>query len=81
MKQNTNNSEGSPILMDENTLNPTMNDISICPDPKCGNDTFYGTDYGRWFCSKCRREIRENKNFKGGKLLNTKPNKQSGDSV
>jgi hypothetical protein len=63
----------NPILMDENTLNPTMNDICICPDSKCGNDTFYHTDYGRVFCSKCRREVRENKNFKGGRLLTTTP--------
>lgn len=60
-------------LMDENTKNPTMNDICICPDLKCGNDTFYHTDYNRVFCSKCRREVRNGTEFKGGKLLNITP--------
>lgn len=55
--------------MDENTISPTMDDICVCPDPKCNNETFYKTDYGREFCSKCRREVRVNENFKGGKLL------------
>lgn len=58
-------------LMDEDTLNPTMNDISVCP--KCDNETFYHTDYNRVFCSKCRREIREGPEFKEGKLLKTTP--------
>ena len=60
-------------LMDENTLNPTMNDVCVCPDPRCNNDKFYLTDYNRLFCSKGRREVREGKEFKGGKLLNTYP--------
>lgn len=54
-------------LMDGSTINPTMRDVCICPF--CENDTFYATDYGREFCSKCRREVRVNSNFKGGKLL------------
>jgi ribosomal protein L37AE/L43A len=62
------------ILMDENTLNPTMNDISVCPF--CENETFYHTDYNRVFCSKCRKEVRNGKEFKAGKLLNTKPTKR-----
>ena len=60
-------------LMDEDTLNPTMNDICVCPHTNCDGKTFYQTDYGREFCSKCRREVRVNENFRGGKLLNSKP--------
>ena len=41
-------------LMDENTINPTMNDVCLCPF--CDNDKFYSTDYGREFCSSCRKE-------------------------
>lgn len=54
-------------LMDENTINPTMDDICICPH--CENPTFYQTDYGREFCAKCRKEVRVNENFKEGVLL------------
>lgn len=60
-------------LMDEDTLNPTMNDICVCPYKDCDGQTYYQTDYGREFCSKCLREVRVNENFKGGKLLNTIP--------
>ena len=65
--------ESVPILMDEDTLDPTMNDICVCPHEGCDGDTYYQTDYGREFCAKCRREVRVNENFKGGRLLDTTP--------
>lgn len=47
-------------------VNPTKEDLSVCPGCDC--ELFYITDGNRHFCSKCKRELRNNINFKGGHL-------------
>lgn len=48
--------------------NPTSDDIAICPH--CENDLFHIIDGNRLFCSKCKKEVRNNENFQEGTLVN-----------
>lgn len=49
--------------------NPLLKDDGCCC-PHCKCELFYILDGNRHFCSECKRELRNNVNFKGGKLRN-----------
>lgn len=65
---------GSPVLdalrekaIKEHPKNQHLQDLSVCPH--CSTGLFYHTDGARVFCANCRRELRNNINFRGGKLI------------
>ena len=47
--------------------NVTQEDLSVCPF--CDFNKFYHFDGNRVFCVSCRKEVRNNLNFQGGKIV------------